>query len=162
MKKIILYFLFICFGKIIAQTYNPINVTGFNIDAVAQTFPNSLATTTQALDQVVAGGNSVMYSVGFATSAGWTGGLPNSGTITNGTKTYQLMPYNANNALFAPSGTTNNFTLGAPAQYANISLLVFSTEGASTVSITLNYTDLTSSSAGSFSVQDWFFGTGAI
>lgn len=162
MKKLALYFLFICLGKLSAQTYSPVNVTGFNLDAVAETFPNSLATTTQALDQVVAGGNSVMYSVGFATSAGWTGGLPNSGTIINGSKTYQLMPYNGNNALFAPSGSTNNLTLGTPAQYSNISFLVFSTEGASTVSITLNYTDLTSTNAGNFSIQDWFNGTGAI
>lgn len=160
--KNLVYIFFIITGYLSAQTYSPITVSGFNLDAVAETFPNSLATTTQALDQVVAGGNSVMYSVAFGTAAGFTGGLANSGSVVNGSKSYQLMPYNVNNALFAPSGTTNTLTLNTPASYSNISLLVFSTEGSSTINVTLNYTDLTSSSAGSFSVQDWFFGTGAI
>lgn len=162
MKNFILCVNLLLAGNAIAQTYAPVSVTGFNIDAVAETFPNSLATTTQALDQVVAGGNSVMYNVAFGTAAGFTGGLPNSGTIANGTKSYQLMPYTSNNALFAPSGSSNTLTLATPSQYSSISLLVFSTEGSSNINVTLNYTDLTSSNAGGFSIQDWFNGTGAI
>lgn len=160
--KYLIKILILFSGGMIGQTYSPVTVSGFNIDAVAETYPNSLATTTQALDQVVAGGNSVMYSVAFASAAGFTGGLANSGIIINGSKTYQLMPFNGNNALFAPSSTSNTLTLATPASYSNISLLVFSTEGSSSINVTLNYTDLTSSSSGSFSIQDWFFGSGAI
>ncbi len=163
MKKVIFTLLFLAlFGGLFSQTYSPIAVTGFNLDAVAETFPNSLATTTQALDQVVAGGNSVMYSVGFATSAGWTGGLPNSGAISSGLKSYQLMPYTGNNALFAPSASSNTLTLTTPAQYSAVNFLVFSTEGSSTINVVLNYTDLTTTNAGNFTVQDWFGGPAAI
>ena len=149
-------------GYSFSQTYTPVAVSGFNLDAIAETFPNSLSCTTQALDQVVAGGNSVMYSAAFATAAGFGGGLPNSGTIVNATKTFQLMPYNGNNALFVPAASTNTLTLATPASYRNLNFLVFSTEGSSTFNITLFYTDLTSTNAGNFTVQDWFNGTGAI
>ena len=148
--------------SVVAQTYTPIAVTGFNLDAVAETYPNSLATTTQALDQVVSGGNSVMYTTGFAASAGFTGGIPNNGLITSGTKTFQLEPYTGNNALFAPSSTSNTLTLVTPAQYSSVSLLVFSTEGSSTINVIFNYTDLTSSNVGNYTVQDWFNGTNAV
>ncbi len=162
MKTIGICFIIVFTNYAFAQTYAPITITGFNIDAVAETFPNSLATTTQALDQVVAGGNSVVYSAAFAAAAGWTGGVPNSGTIVNGLKTYQMMPYTVNNALFVPAGSTNNLVFTTPASYNLISLLVFSTEGASTFNVTLNYTDLTTTNAGNYTVQDWFGGASAI
>lgn len=145
-----------------SQTYTPVTVSGFNIDAVAETYPNSLACTTQALDQVVAGGNSVMYNAAFAAAASFGGGLPNTGTIVSGTKTFQLMPYAGNNALFAPAGSTNTLTVATPASFSNISLLVFSTEGSSTINVTLRYTDLTVTNAGNFTVLDWFNGANAV
>lgn len=145
-----------------SQAFTPVSVTGFNLDAVAEAFPNSLATTTQALDQVVAGGNSVMYSAAFATAASFSGGLPNSGAIVNGLKSYQLMPYTGNNALFAPASSSNTLTLTTPASYSSVSFLVFSTEGSSSINLVINYTDLTSTNAGTFTVQDWFNGSGAI
>lgn len=162
MKKSFTCFLLLLGGYCMAQTYSPITVSGFNLDAVAETYPNSLSCTTQALDQVVAGGNSVMYSAAFASAGSFGGGLPNSGTIVSGTRTYQLMPYTGNNALFVPASTTNTLTFATPASYSNLSFLVFSTEGSSTFNITLYYTDLSSTNAGNFTVQDWFNGTGAI
>jgi gliding motility-associated-like protein len=163
MNKVIITLLSSLFlGELCSQTYTPITISGFNIDAVAETYPNSLATTTQALDQVVAGGNSVMYSAAFASAASFGGGLPNSGSIVNGLKTFQMMPFTGNNALFAPSSSINTLTLTTPASYSSLSFLVFSTEGSSTFNITINYTDLTSTNAGNFTVQDWFNGTGAV
>lgn len=162
MKKIVTC-LCMCTGSYyFAQTYTPITVSGFNIDAVAETYPNSLSCTTQALDQVVAGGNSVMYNAAFASAASFGGGLPNSGTIVNAAKTFQLMPYNVNNALFVPSSSSNTLTLATPASYSNLSFLVFSTEGSSTINIRIFYTDLTVTNVGNFTVQDWFNGTGAV
>ena len=164
MKQVIFTLLFSALvARSFSQTYSPIAVTGFNLDAVAEAYPNSLATTTQALDQVVAGGNSVMYTVAFATAGAFSGGgLPNSGAIVNGLKSYQLMPYTANNALFAPASSSNTLTLGTPASYSSVSFLVFSTEGSSSINLVINYTDLTSTNAGTFTVQDWFGGSGAV
>lgn len=162
MKKTVMCLCLLWGGYCFSQTYTPITVSGFNLDAVAETYPNSLSCTTQALDQVVAGGNSVMYNAAFASAASFGGGLPNSGTIVNATKTFQLMPYNGNNALFAPASSSNTLTLATPASYSNLSFLVFSTEGSSTINITIRYTDLTVTNAGNFTVQDWFNGTGAV
>lgn len=103
-----------------------------------------------------------MYSAAFGTAAAFGGGLPNSGTIVSGTKTFQLMPYTGNNALFAPASSSNTLALVTPASYSSLSFLVFSTEGSSTFNITVYYTDLTSTNAGNFTVQDWFNGTGAV
>lgn len=161
MKKIIIGLFTIFTANIFSQTYTPISVTGFNVDGVAETYPNALSSTSQALD-LVSPSNSVMYTAAFGVSAGFGGGLPNSGTIVNGTKTYQLMPYNGNNTLFTPSGNVGILTLTTPAKFSNINLLVFSTEGASTINVTLNYTDLTTTNAGNFSVLDWFNGAGAM
>lgn len=162
MKKALTYWLLLCSGCYFSQTYVPVPVTGFNLDAVADAYPNSLSCTTQALDQVVAGGNSVMYSAAFGTAAAFGGGLPNSGTIVNGTRTFQLMPYTGNNALFVPASTSNTLTLVTPASYSSLSFLVFSTEGSGTFNIVIHYTDLSSTNAGNFTVQDWFNGTGAV
>lgn len=162
MKKIVMCLSLLSGGCYFSQTYSPITVSGFNLDAVAETFPNSLSCTTQALDQVVAGGNSVLYSSAFAVAAGFGGGLANSGTIVNATKTFQLMPYNGNNALFVPAASTNTLTFTTPASYSSLSFLVFSTEGSSSFNIRIFYTDLTFTNAGNFTVQDWFNGTGAV
>lgn len=162
MKKVLTYWLLLYSVCSFSQTYNPVSVTGFNLDAVAEAYPNSLSCTTQALDQVVAGGNSVMYSAAFGAAAAFGGGLPNSGTIVNGTKTFQLMPYTGNNVLFAPASSTNTLALVTAASYSSLSFLVFSTEGSSTFNITVHYTDLTFTNAGNFTVQDWFNGTGAV
>lgn len=144
-------------AELAAQTYLPITVTGFNIDAIAETAPDSQTGTTQSLD----GTNHVMYSANFAAGAGFSGGIVNSGTIVNGSRTYQLNPFMGNNCLFLPSGNTGTLSLVSPASYAGLSLLLFSTEGSSNISVTLNYTNGTSTSFGSFNIQDWFFGAGA-
>jgi gliding motility-associated-like protein len=146
------------FPRVLSQTFSPITVSGFNIDAVAEVAPNALSTTSQALD-AVATSNTVLYSVSFGSSLGFGGGLPNSGTIVNGTRTYQLMPYTGNNAIYVQTSTTKTITLTSPASYSKLSLLLFSTEGTSNISINVKYTDLTTTSFGSSTIADWFGGT---
>jgi|GEM_PF-1629789 len=141
-----------------SQTFSPITVSGFNIDAVAEVAPNALSTTSQALD-AVGTSNTVLYSASFGTTLGFGGGLPNTGTIVNGTRTYQLMPYTGNNAFYVQTATTKTITVTSPASYSKLSLLLFSTEGTSNISITVKYTDLTTTSFGSSIVADWFGGT---
>lgn len=158
LKRVVYLILLLAAVRLDAQTYSPVAVTGYNIDAVAETAPSSLATTSQSID----GSNHVMYSANFAAGAGFPGGVLNSGTIVSGTRTYQLAPYTGNNTLFVPTGSSGAFTLTTPASYSSISLLLFSTENASNITVSMTYTDGTTTNFGSFNVQDWFFGSGAV
>lgn len=159
MLKRVLYLIpLLMAARLGAQTYSPVPVTGYNIDAVAETAPNSLATTSQSID----GSNHVMYSAAFGAGAGFPGGVVNSGTIVNGTRTYQLAPFNGNNCLFVATGNSAAFSVVTPASYSSVSLLLFSTENASNITVSMTYTDGTTTSFGSYNVQDWFFGSGAM
>lgn len=159
--------LVLCTGlaELCAQTYTPVAVTGFNNDVVAETGTNAAALTTTVLDL----SSNILYSAAFATANGLAGGLPNSGTIVNGTRSYQLAAYNAGNGLFlSANGAVANtlaagtLTLVSPAAFSRISLLLFSTEGATTLSATLTFTDGTTAAGGNMTVQDWFNGGNAV
>src|SRR5882757_1199929 len=65
--------LFFLSENLSAQTFNPIAVTGFNQDIVAETGTSSLTTTTICADGVGVS-NKVLYSVAFRTANGQTGG----------------------------------------------------------------------------------------
>lgn len=157
-KLFFLLVLIIAEARCFAQTYSPVTVSGFNIDAFAESGTNSLSTTTQSLDL----SDHVMYTTSFAGSTGLPGGLPNTGTITNGSRTYQLASLTANNCLYISPGATQNLTVSTPAKFYKLSLLGFATEGNSTISISLGFTDGSVISYGSFSLSDWFFGSGSI
>ena len=114
------------FSSVRAQTFNPATVTGFNHDVIAEGGPSSIATTTIAMDGNQS--NTVLFSTAFRTFAGLTyGGLPNNGTLVNGTSTYQLASYNANNALLLQRTQTGDLTFGTPTQFSRILLLALST-----------------------------------
>src|SRR5262245_47892547 len=127
-----------------AQTYTPVTVTGFNNDVVAEAGTSSQAVTTTSLDL----SSYVVYTTAFAMANTISGGLPNTGTIVNGTRTYQLAPYTGNNSVFLSAGgvapgsaASGTLTLATPASFSKISLLLFSTEGNSTISVVLKFTD---------------------
>lgn len=145
-----------------AQTYTPVPVTGFNADIVAEAGTNAVAVTSTVID----GSNHILHTQAFAATNFIGGGIINSGTFVSGTRTYQMNPYTGPNALYLsaagnvanslPAGT---FTLATPASFSKLSILAFGTENNSTVTVTLNYTDGTSSNAGNLLIKDWFFGT---
>jgi gliding motility-associated-like protein len=153
-----------CAHLVQAQTYNPITVTGFNNDIVAESGTSAQATTTTVLDL----SNYVLYSLAFASTNNIAGGMVDNGAVSNGSHNYQLASYTANNGLYlsagnaANSATTGTLTLSTPAVYAKVSLLVFSTEGNSSLEVVLKYTDGTTANAGTFSVSDWFYGTNPV
>jgi hypothetical protein len=154
MKKFLslsgLFVLFVA-GSLSAQTFAPINTTGYNYDAVAET-TTSAANTTGAID----GSNYVMYSAAYGALYNVSTGLPNNGLISAGTRTYQLQAYNVNNMLYTTTGLTDSLTFSTPAAYAGISILCFSTEGAGSVNITLRFTDNTTQVYTGQSLYDWF------
>jgi len=142
---------------LMAQAYTPVTVTGFNFDAVCEGFPNTTLYTTGTMDL----SNHVMYTQSFAALAGLGGGLPNTGSITSAGNTYQLSAYTAANALYLPSGS-GTLTLPVPDYFNALSIAAFSTEGSSTIQVTLNYTDGTNTVFPASTLSDWFFAPGAI
>lgn len=144
-----------------SQVFSPIAVTGFNQDVIAEP-PGTDATlnTTNSMDL----SNHIMYSAGFSVNANLNnnGVIVNSGTIVSGTKTWQLEPFTANNTLFLGSAAVGTLTLAVPDSFSKLSLLAFSTEGAGSINVTLNFTNATSTNFGPFTLPDWFGGAGAV
>jgi hypothetical protein len=137
----------------------PLTAASFNQDLVAESGSNPTTVTSAAMD---GGGNNIFYSLAFAaanSSVLTSGGLPNNGVITNGSNTWQLQSYSANNALFfAPQSATStqSMFLSSPAQFSQISLLDAAGYGPTSVTITLHFTNGTSTNYGTFSILDWF------
>ncbi len=164
--KFVLHVLFLLTSATaFCQTYSPVAVTGFTQDIFAESGTNSQAVTTAFLDAT----NHIMYTANFASTNGLNGGVLDNGTITSGTRTYQIAPYNGPNALYlslngaiASTTASSTLTVQTPAAFSRISFLSFSTEGTSTLNVALNFTDGTIFNAGNFVFQDWFSGTNAI
>ncbi|MBL7731344.1 MAG: gliding motility-associated C-terminal domain-containing protein [Chitinophagaceae bacterium] len=151
------------FDDLHAQTYQPISLTGYNHDAIAEGGPSSLATTSREMDAVAS--NKVMYSEAFRVFAGISGGgLPDSRIITMGSTTFQLENYNANNALFVFRGETRSLDVVIPERYNRLRILCFATEantiGGATLNVSLSFTDGTTVPyVASYGLSDWFNGT---
>ncbi|GAA0564827.1 T9SS type B sorting domain-containing protein [Chitinophaga japonensis] len=148
-----------------AQTYMPVGISGFNNDVVAESGASATAVTTTDLDLSFY----LLYSASFAAANGISGGMADNGTITSGTRTYQLAPYDSSNALYlsasavvANTDSTGTLALDTPAAFNKISLLLFSTEGDSRLAITLHFTDGTTATGASVNIQDWFDGANAV
>jgi gliding motility-associated-like protein len=153
-----LLFFLLFFSFTVSGQYTPIPLSGFNQDVIAEAGTSALATTTIEMD-AISPSNSVMFSAGFATSNGLTAGLPTNGIITNGSDTYQLAPYNANNVLFVRRNQSADLSVTAPSSYAKLRLLAFSTEMSSTLNISLGFTDGTTTAYLNGAVlSDWFDG----
>lgn len=160
-----------CFVAIagFSQTYSPVVVVGYNHDVIAEsTGPSSEATTTKEMDAFTPS-NFVICTEEFAAAnsipLGY--GIPNSGSISNGNKSYQLAPLGDgtttfNNVVYLMKGETGTLTLATPATFTNLSFLVTATEGNATVNITVNYTDGTNQTFTGFTFLDWINGTNPI
>lgn len=131
----------------------PVAVTGYNQDSIAEAVP-AAATTTAVLDNA----GYVMYSAAYGLDPSIdTGlGLPDNGLIVNGSRTYQLQPYTANNVLAVTSSGPATLTLATPRSYDSINLLGFSTEGDTSATFTLHFTDSSNTTFSNVAVLDWF------
>lgn len=153
MKKILVLSTLIAFTPHYtkAQAYSPIATTGYTLDAVAEN-TTALANTTGAID----GSNYVMYSAAYGVLMGSTYGLPNSGLLTSGTRTYQLQSYTLANVLFQTVNTVDSLVLITPAAYGGLSLLGFATEGSALMNITVRFTDNSTAVYSNIALPDWF------
>jgi gliding motility-associated-like protein len=148
----------LCTGKLSAQTYAPIAVSGFNHDIIAEATPNASALTDTVLDAT----NHIMYSQAFASAAGLGGGLPNTGFVADAANThrYQLASYSGPNGLTLVRNRSLPLVLNTPASFSRLSLLAFATENASAVSVTVRFTDGSSTNyLTGYSLPDWFNNT---
>lgn len=149
--------------------FQPITVTGFNADLIADnTDGNSASTSTSvSFDAYTYGANNVMYSVEFRgpqnTSSAPPYGLPSDRVINssqNSGVSYKLAAYNTDNALFLTNqNETGTLTLETSGAYEKIIVLASSASGASDFDVTLNFSDGTNE-ATSFTAPDWYNGSG--
>lgn len=147
------------FSSVYGQVWNTIDVTGgFNSDVIAETTPASTTT-----DDVLDGSNYILYSMTYGASYSTGTGLPDNGTITSGTRNYQLQDFAQPNCMKLTSTILiDSFDVVTPASYSKISLLGFATEGSGSVTVTLRFTDGTSYTSTGLSVSDWFYNSNQV
>ena len=139
------------------STYTAVPVSGFDHDVIAENTPAVSYT-----DWVLDGSDYVLYSAAYGAAKGTSQGLPNNGTVTQGTRTYQLAAYTGANAVVLAPGAANVLTLDTPTAGSAFSLLSFATEGTATLEVTLHFADGTTSVYSNISLSDWFGGSNAI
>lgn len=168
MKKIVLLtYLMACGWGAFAQAYQPITVTGYNVDVVANGSGAASASTTQPVD--IANFALVAQNYVNPSNQSPTGGLPSTGLISSVATpglTFQMAPFTGNNDLRIPaSGTTTGtgtgtLTFNTPTAADKVYVLALSGNGISTVTITVTFTDATTQVFSAQTVSDWFGGTG--
>ena len=94
-------------GSFRAQVFLPIAATGYTLDAVAEN-TTALANTGGAID----GSDYVLYSAAYGALYSNSNGLPNSGLISSGTRTYQLQSYSTGNMLHVLPAQTGSISRG--------------------------------------------------
>lgn len=164
-------------------TFNPIPVTGFTQDIVAEA--GTGAGSLDAISSTVDGSNHAIYSVSFGSEfqfgggiAWWSGGnwvpypqtgsppggLPDNGTIASGRYNFQFANYTGNNCLMISDLTgsiptaqlSGTLTLTSPVNYVWYSVALFSTEGPTDITATFNFTDGSSATTPVQTINDWF------
>jgi len=150
--------------------YNPVTVTGFNADIVANGIGPSSGSTTADVD----GANYVYIAPTYqftSTSSLPTQSLPATGSFTSATTaglTYQLASYSGNNSLRLPatgtSGTaTGTLTFATPTTAGEVYVIGCTGSGGSgpnTTTLTVNFTDGSSQTfSGINTFSDWYGGS---
>lgn len=148
-----------------AQQYQAMPIqSGFTADVIANGVGSSATSTSGAVDAA----SFAFVSKDFqatATSSPLTYGLPVNGVINSAVAspsglTYQLASYSANNSLklvnVGDSGTLS-FTTPKPAN--TLYMLATSGSGASTVNVTVNFSDGTNQVFSAVSISDWYGGS---
>lgn len=117
-----------------------------NADVVAEATP-AASHITQAIDS---------WRTFYSQSVRENGGLPSDGNIvTTNSTPFKLGDYTKNNVVALTSGEQHKVTFTQSAAFNTLYLLSTSTGGASTLGVTLNYEDGTSSSEQTVDVRDW-------
>ena len=152
--------------------YNPITLTGFNEDVIANGSANpangtlGVAGTSTGANAGFDGANYVFVSSDYTYGSPLVAGqsLPTSGTlsslITSGL-TYQLAGYSTNNALVlsAVTATTATLTPSVPQYASQLYLIGCTGSGSGSCTFAIHYADGTVQTSGSLALGDWYGGT---
>src|SRR5688572_19525212 len=164
MKKTILFCLSSFFGfTSFAQTYQPVVLTGFNADVVANGSGSASQSTTALVD--ITGYNLVALNFINPSGQSPTTGLPNNGIINSAVTStpslsFQLASYTGNNALRLTTTGSGTLTFTTPKPAEQIYILGFTGNGPSTANITVKFTDGSSQIFSGQSFADWYGGSG--
>ncbi|NJK93724.1 MAG: hypothetical protein HC905_01295 [Bacteroidales bacterium] len=158
---------FLCLN-LSGQSYQSIQVSGFNIDLIAEGsgIPDRAAATTgTTFDLSGAGKEHVFYSKDFRGNANESIAPPlgldpgrNYASSATPSIVYQLAEYAGNNALFLTSGT-GKLTLSTPAIFEKLSFLATSIT-TQNITVKVSFTDRTFTNYPSISFPDWLTETG--
>jgi hypothetical protein len=155
MRMLVVLLLLLPFGGR-AQTGVPVTVTGFTADVIAN---DSLNSTTADIDGV----GYYLLNQSFTALGTPTYYLPNNGVINSaatGGVSFQLAAASVNNSLRLPAVNASGIlTLATPQPAGTIYLLATSGSGASTLTITVKFTDSTSQVFTGQNVPDWYDGS---
>lgn len=138
--------------------YVPVVVNGYNADVVANGTGNASASTNNDVDGV----NYAFMAADFNPSGTLptqflpTGGLVNS--VNTPGLMFQMASYSANNSLRIAGAATDSILFATPQSAGELYLMATSGSGATTVSITVNFTDGTSQAFTGLTVNDWYGG----
>ena len=159
MKQFFLLLFLILGWRAMAQVYEPIPLSGFNHDVIAEgSGESTIENTTKEMDAVPIS-NFVMCTKEFAEANGFQPaglyGLPNDGILSSGNKTFQIAPYDANNVAYLLTQESVVLPLTTPKAYSNVSLLGLSTENQSEITVTFRFAD-GSSQVSNQTLPDWF------
>lgn len=148
-----------------AQTYTPIDTSGYNHDVIANGIGTAASTTSNDVD----GAGFALKSLDWKlteTSDSQTSGLPADGAIVSGNnpnQTYQLQAYSDNNSLrLAESGVAGTLLLSNPSAYRELSILATSGSGSSIVLTVVHFSDGTQATFQDRFVDDWYRGSNQV
>lgn len=140
----------------------PVPLTGFTQDVIANGVGLPTTSTTSAFDNTAFCLVAQNYKAS-ATGPSPTAFLPNSGTINSVATTglsFQLADYSTENSLRLVANGSSGTLVFATNYIGTVYVLGATGDGASTATITVNFTDNTSQSFTGQAFPDWFNGTG--
>jgi hypothetical protein len=140
-----------------AQTFVPMPCTGYNLDGVAEN-TTAVSTTGGALDA----SDFVLYSQFYGTLYSTGFGLPNSGLMASGSRTYQLAAFTTSNTLHLFANGSDTLVFTNPQAFPVISLLCYGTQGNATASVTVRFTDNSTQVFNPLTMTDWFSVVGPV
>ena len=147
-------------GVVANAQYSTVPVTGFTADVILD--GNSLTSATADVD----GGSFYFLDSSFSALGTPTYALPATGllhSVTTSGLNFQLAPASGNNSVrLATSGAIGALTFNTPQSAGTLYVLGVSGNGASTLTITVQFTDSTNQVFNSQSLSDWYGGSNPV
>lgn len=147
-----------------AQEFQPIPLSGFNADVIANGVGSSAVSTNNDVDGV----NFAFVSTDFkltTTDPALSYGLPGSGIINTAVGatpglTYHLASYSGNNSLrLQNTNDSGTLTFATPTPAINLYMLATGGSGDATVDAVVNFADGTNQTFTSVAISDWYYGS---